>query len=300
MKILIGGGSGFIGRSLQRELTKRGHQVTFISRGKNNIGVPFVTWDELAKQPEKSFPECDVVIQIPGANIMDKKWTPERKREIEESRIGTSKILINAINKSSKVKKPPSLIISGSATGIYPQTNISNPQVMTEDVKEIDPTFAGNLCKKWEDTLNDLDKNLNIRQVISRTSVTISKNEGPFKNMLMPFKFGLGTTFGNGQQYFPWMHIDDLVSAFIFAIENDKVSGPVNMTAPQLLTNEEFSKKLGKILKRPVFLNVPESILDFALGERSPMLTKGAKVEPKKLKDLGFKWKVNTLEEMDL
>jgi len=294
LKVLIGGGSGHLGTALSRELQKNGHQVTLISRKSTSSNV--ITWKQLLEDP-LSLPENDVIVQLAGQGIMDKRWNTQVKKEIFESRVGTSKILWNAVNKASKVKKSPSVIVSGSAVGYYPQTDVKNPPVMSENILDHDNSFAGELCLAWEDTLNELSDDLKIRKVISRTPIVLGpKDQGAMKQMLPAFKFGGGAVFGTGDQYFPWIHIDDMTNFFMFAIQNPSLKGAVNATAPQLITNAEFTKVFASVLNRPAWFTLPESILKIIIGEGAPMLTKGAKVSPDKLKDLGFTWKYPDIE----
>eukprot|EP01114_Cavostelium_apophysatum_P009741 TRINITY_DN229_c0_g1_i1.p1 TRINITY_DN229_c0_g1~~TRINITY_DN229_c0_g1_i1.p1 ORF type:complete len:314 (+),score=32.52 TRINITY_DN229_c0_g1_i1:92-1033(+) len=292
LKVLVGGGTGFIGGSVCKILKQKGHQVTVISRSQ---GPERISWDQLRSDPIKYFPECDVVINVPGANLMEKRWTPQRKQELLDSRLQPTRILVQAINKCSKERPPPSLILSGSAIGKYPQTNSPNPPVLDESCLETDMSFAGELCQQWEDVLKEISTDLPIRKAISRTAVVLGRDQGALKQMLPPFRFFVGASFGNGQQYFPWTHIEDLVRAYLHIIEQPQVEGPVNMCAPEQVTNEQFSKALGKAINRPVLFKIPEFAVNGLFGESAHTLTKGVRLEPKKLKESNFSWKYPTL-----
>jgi len=282
--VLITGGTGLIGRNLSEKLTNKGYRVTILSR-KNNRHSKYktYTWNYLKNEIEKdTLKEIDYIIHLAGTGIIDKSWTKKRKKEIINSRVKTTNLLFNTLNSQDhKVKA----FISTSAIGFYGNRNDEHIHV------ETDPSgndFLSETCKTWENATNKFNQ-LNIRTVKLRIGIVLTKKGGALEKMAHPAKYGLSAAIGNGKQYLPWIHIDDLTNIYIKAMEDENMQGTHNAVAPTHTTNKEFTKTLAKILKKPYWLpNIPAFLLILALGKRSDLLLKGNRISAKKIEDSGF------------
>ena len=230
---------------------------------------------------------CDVLINLSGANIMG-RWTDSYKKLLYSSRIDTTKALVQAMKKCTKA---PSLFISTSAIGIY-----KNDMPYDETTENLNNDFLANLCKDWEKEALNANA-LDIRVAIFRFGVVLGKDGGALSKMLLPFKLGFGGTIGNGEQSFSFIHIDDLVSAYQFLIDNDTLFGIFNLCSEQPTTNRGLTKALGKSLNRPTILPVPQFVLNLLLSEGASILTDGQKVLPTNLIENGFKFQYVTIED---
>lgn len=277
MKIAITGVSGFVGTRLKNHFVSKGYQVVDIRRGDlSNI-------DSLKSKIDG----CDMVINLAGASIIA-RWSDEYKKILRSSRLDTTKLLVEAINVSDK---KPKLFISTSAVGIF-----SNSGNYDEEHYIYSSDFLGKLCQDWEEMALKAQSD-NTRVAIFRFGIVLGRDGGALQKMLTPFKLGLGGTIGNGAQAFSFIHIDDLVNAYDFVIENENLSGAFNLTAPEPTTNYGLTKSLGFHLNRPTILPVPEFVLKLIFGEGAKVLTDGQSVRPKRLLDSGFKFKYNNINE---
>jgi uncharacterized protein (TIGR01777 family) len=274
--IAISGASGFVGTHLTNFFKSFGYEVSKISR------------EELANSSllSQKFEQTDIVINLSGANIIH-RWNDEYKKELYHSRIDTTQKIVTAIQNASN---KPKVLISTSAVGIY-----SNKQINSEEDCDYGKNFLARLCKTWEDEA--LKAKNDTRVVIFRFGIVLGKNGGALQSMLLPFKLGLGGTIGNGNQYFSFVHIEDLKNAFKFVIEQETLSGAFNLGAPQPTTNKGLTKALGKTLNRPTLLPVPEFVLKLIYGEGSSVLTDGQSMIPQRLEENGFKFQFKTIEE---
>ncbi len=273
--IAITGASGFVGTSLTKFFSNLGYKIIPLSREILN------NKDKL----EEILNSCDIVINLAGANIIN-RWSESYKKLLYSSRIDTTSKIINAIN---NISNKPKLLISTSAVGIYDNKTIHNENgTFSND-------FLSNLCQDWEkkalEAKNDITK-----VSIFRFGIVLGKDGGALQKMLTPFKLGLGGTIGNGNQAFSFIHIEDLLNAYKFVIENLH-EGIFNLTAPNPTTNKGLTLALGKTLKRPTILPVPEFVLKLIFSEGARVLTDGQSVVPKKLLDLGFEFKFKTIED---
>lgn len=288
-KIFIAGGSGFIGTGISKALTKSEYEVILISRrdlSENQLryASSSAKWDELKSD---HFENVKAVINLAGAPI-SKRWTNTYKEKIIKSRTETTDKLVNLIRNT---KTPPQVFINASAVGYYGDRG---NEPLTENSAPGDG-FLAEVCKKWESAAdNASDKT---RTVINRIGVVLDKNEGALSKMLPPFEFFIGGPLGSGKQYFPWVHIKDLVGLFVFAIENDRVRGAVNCSSPNPVTMNEFAKTLGDTLNKPSFFKVPEFVLNIILGESSEMITNSQKVIPEKAQKSGYEFSYTSLKE---
>lgn len=224
----------------------------------------------------------NIVINLAGANIIS-RWTPEYKQLLYSSRIDTTSKIVEAINNS---ETKPELLISTSAVGIYDNKD-------TYDEKgNFSNDFLSTLCQRWEEEA----KKANTKVSIFRFGIVLGKKGGAFAKMLTPFKLGLGGVIGSGNQAFSFIHIDDLLNAYKFVIDNN-LADTFNLTAPKPTTNLGLTRALGKAVKRPTFFPVPEFVLKLIFSEGAKVLTDGQDVVPKKLLSLGFKFKYNDIQE---
>ncbi len=272
MKIRITGISGYLGNKISEELRKQGYEVLGIER-KLIYGSIAV----LAKEIEGS----DVIINLAGAPVFQ-RWTKRKKILIHESRVRTTRNLVQAINSIPKEKQPIKFI-SASAIGIYKSGFIHD-----ESSTNFNHEFDGIVAKDWEDASNELPST--IQKNIFRIGLVLGKEAKTITNLLLPFKLGLGATLGNGKQPFPFVHEKDVFRAFVWAVENLDKNGIFNLVAPERITNKEFTKALAHALNRPAIFSIPCLILKMVLAEAAVSLTESPEVEPKNLKKAGFEF----------
>ncbi len=263
------GGTGFIGGKIKKLFEDNGYKVKNLGRRDFMSST-----DHIVNKIEGS----DLVINLAGASIQ-KKWTGSYKKEIYNSRIVTTKKLAESIK---LLNKKPAAVISVSAVGIYDTFAIHD-----EFSDNLANDFLASVCKDWEAAIAPVADE-NTRLSIIRLGVVLDNENGALKKMLTPFKLGAGAVLGDGYQPFPFIHISDLLSAIWFIYMNPASTGIYNLVAPEMATNKEFSKALGKVLKRPVWFSLNEKLLKLMMGEGASMLVKGQKVVPRRLKELEF------------
>lgn len=273
--IAISGASGFVGTNLKDYFTNLGYKVIPISR------------DILNKKDklEELINSSNIVINLAGANIIN-RWTDKYKKLLYSSRIDTTSKIVNAIN---SVENKPELLISTSAVGIY------DNQFIHDEDGSYSNDFLSKLCQDWEKEALKANS-FNTRVAIFRFGIVLGKDGGALQKMLTPFKLGLGGIIGSGKQAFSFIHLDDLLNAYKFVIENN-LEDTFNLTAPKTTTNFLFTKALGKALRRPTIFPVPEFVLKLIFSEGAKVLTDGQDAIPKRLSDLGFKFKYNNIDE---
>ncbi len=292
MKIIIAGGSGFIGNKLTDLLMKQGHEVIILTRKKRPplSGVMYVEWLTEGAAPENEIRDADAVINLAGVSINDGRWTPEHQRKIYDSRmIATDELLIII----STLRKKPSVFINASAIGIYP---VSLDEVYTEESKTMPNDFLGKTVLDWEHKAKQAEKS-GARTVFMRFGVVLGREGGALPLMALPYKLFAGGTVGSGEQWVSWVHVTDIVRAISFALHNEQLHGPVNVTAPSPLRMKEFGKTIGSVLKRPHWFPVPSFAMKLALGQKSKLVLEGQKVLPNVLMEEGFQFEFLELEE---
>lgn len=274
MKVLISGSSGLVGSDIVADLEKDGHTVVRLPR----------TYEK-----KIDFSGTDAVIHLAGENIAAGRWTKEKKRRIEESRVKGTTQLAKQIADS---KSPPNVFISASAIGYYGDRGDDN----LDESSDVGSGFLPEVCKKWEDATQPAEES-GVRTIRLRTGIILNSKGGALSKMLTPFKLGGGGILGNGEQFMSWISLDDEVSAIRYLIENPSVSGSVNLVSPNPVTNTEFTKTLGKVLKRPTILPMPKFAAHLLFGEMADaLLLASTKVYPHKLLQSGFEFKYPTLE----
>jgi len=288
MKIVISGASGLIGKRLVEQLQQHGHDVVRLVR--RAAGTGEIMWDPKAGVLSASALEgADAVIHLSGAGIGDKRWTTSYKREILESRTITTNLIATTI---ANMNRKPSVFLSGSAIGIYgPRGDEQLNEVSTDGT-----SFLADVCKQWEDAAKPAS-DAGIRTVLLRTGIVLTTKGGALKKQLPLFQLGLGGKFGNGKQWQSWISIDDEVGA-IEHLLTANVSGAVNLTAPNPVTNAEFASTLARVVKRPAFLPIPPFAPKAILGGElaDALLFTGQRVLPAALNASGYQFVHPTLE----
>ena len=279
MKVLITGGSGLLGSALTKKLLKNSVDVVHLTRNKSSKNdVKNYLWNwEKNEIDENCFVGVTHIVHLAGAGIAEKAWTQKRKEEIVKSRVLTTRLIHSKI---TQLKLPISGFIAASAVGIY-GAQISE-KVFTEKDKAFED-FMGNCCKQWE---NSIDKFESISRVVKlRLGVILDKNHGALPRIANMVKNRIGSPLGNGQQYMPWIHIEDAVNVFYKSILDEEISGTFNTVSSDYITNSELTNKIGNVFNRKIWLpNVPSFVLKFLYGEMSETILKGVKVSNKKLK----------------
>lgn len=280
MRVLVGGGTGFIGRALVEALKRKGHEVTIISRTQ---APGKITWSEISKSP---LPECEAVVNLAGENILNplKRWNEGFLQKLRDSRIETTKTLARKISEASN---PPKVFVSSSAVGYYPP---SDTKEYTEDSPPSSADALTTLCADWENSAK-LPDGCDTRLVTLRIGVVLGRGGGVIQQTIWPFWLGLGGILGSGKQYFPWIHLDDMTGIIFHALENDHVTSVLNAVAPQVVTNESYTKEYAGALWRPAILPTPSFAINFIFGQdRGKILLEGQKVIPKRTLEMGYKF----------
>ena len=287
MKILITGATGLIGRKLCQLLTVEGHTVIALTRSpKRAEGLAISeahAWEpEAGPPPEHAVVGVEAVVHLAGEPIAAERWSDEQKKRIRDSRIVSTRHLVNALRLAAS---KPHVLVSGSAIGFYGDRG-------DEPLIESSPAgsgFMSEVCVSWEEEA-ERASHFGVRVVKVRTGVVLSSEGGALKKMLPPFKLGVGGPLGSGKQWFPWIHIEDIVGIFHSAIFSSSMTGAVNGTAPEPVMNSEFTKQLGRVLHRPAFLPVPEFALRALMGEMADVLLGSQRVIPKAMLDAGYRF----------
>lgn len=286
MRIVITGGTGFLGTGLVDRLRTTGHTVTVLARRPKREGE--VEWNPSGSSAplDRALEGADAVINLAGASIA-RRWTRAHKRELWESRVPLTRALVEALKRTSPA---PSTFISGSAVGIYGDRG-------DEQLTEKSPTgngFLASLGEAWEQEA--LAAATHTRVVLVRTAVVLDRTGGALPQMALPFHFFAGGRIGSGRQYLSWIHRDDWTSMVVWALTNTAVTGPLNAAAPHPVTNQEFTRTLGHVLKRPTLLPAPAFALRAVLGEMASMILESQRMLPAKACDLGFGFSYPQLE----
>jgi uncharacterized protein (TIGR01777 family) len=291
MRILITGGTGFIGRAVVSRLLQRGDRITVLSRDITKasalLGEQVDVWESLEQWSAET--HFDAVINLAGEPIIDKAWTEKRKQALLASRIGITEQLLEGIRRSHQ---KPEVLLSGSAIGIYGDTGNS---ICTESTVLADD-FAAGLCRQWERAAEPAEQ-LGVRTVFLRTGLVLHQDGGMLKKLLLPFKLGFGSRLGDGRQMMSWIHRHDYLNAIRFLLDNPQCRGAFNLTAPNPVTNAEFTETLAESLGRKAILVTPAFLLKPLLGKRAILLFGGQKVLPEKLSRAGFEFRFSRLEQ---
>ncbi len=285
MKILMTGGTGFVGTQLTSRLTQEGHEVTILTRALKGArmaspGISYLEGDPTRKGPwQEAIKNHGAVINLAGASIFS-KWTEENKKAIRESRVSTTRNLVEGIPSHSEGSFT---IISTSAVGYY---GFHGDEELNEDSPPgID--FLARIAVEWEaEALKAMDKGA--RVVITRFGIVLGEKGGALSQMIPLFRKYIGGSIGSGKQWFSWVHIKDLAEAFTFLLRHPQISGPVNVCSPNPVRNRDLAKALGKTLHKPSFIPAPAFMVKLVLGEFGSVILEGQRVIPRKLLENGF------------
>ncbi|WP_295717740.1 TIGR01777 family oxidoreductase [Mucilaginibacter sp.] len=286
MNILITGGSGGLGKRLSKLLLAKGYSVSFLSRNPaKDIDIKTFIWNvNNGTIDEHCIDGVDTIIHLAGAGIADKRWTEDRKKEIIESRTKSIALLYSLLKtRANKVTS----VISASGIGYYSDRG---DELLTETSPPVSD-FISQCCIDWEAAVDEGEK-LGLRIVKFRTGVVLDKEAGALPALALPVKLFVGSPIGNGKQWIPWIHWQDVVDMYLFAIENKGLKGVFNMVAPNPVTNAQMTKAVAKQLHKPMWApNVPAFVLKLLLGEISSLVLGSTKVSDQKIKDAGFSFK---------
>ena len=290
--ILITGGTGLIGSKLSLALIAKGYQVRHLSRQPIHTAlIKSYSWDiENNSIDENAFEGVDAIIHLAGAGIAEKKWTNKRKAEIVNSRVNSTQLLFDYVQ---KMASPIETFIAASATGIYP----TNPHKIYNENTKPATEFLGDCCEKWENKIDQFNT-LGIRTIKLRTGIVLAKEGGALPKMAKPILAGVGAPIGDGQQWMSWIDEDDLVNMYIYALENNSINGAYNAVSPHPCSNQNFTQVLAKVLNRFIFLpKIPSFVIRLLLGEMSIIVLGSTKVSAEKIIATGFKFNFEKLSE---
>jgi uncharacterized protein (TIGR01777 family) len=295
MKMVVAGGTGFLGRTLANRLVAEGHEVVVLTRGSARAGgvarARLVTWtpDGEAGSWAVEIDGADAVINLAGESIAGRRWSAVQKQRILDSRLRATRSLVEGIGRASV---PPPVLVSASAVGYYgPHAD----EIVTEATPAGSDFLAG-VCVKWEAEASQVGAST--RLVCLRTGLVLDKTSGALSQMLLPFKFGVGGPVGSGRQYWPWIHYDDWLALVIWIIETPSASGPLNAAAPVPVPNADFARAVGRALSRPAFLPTPAFALRLLLGEMADaLILSGQRALPAKAERLGFVFRYPRIDD---
>jgi len=296
MRVIISGGSGLLGRALALDLAKDGHEVIVLSRNPETAlrvhpSVRYERWDgQSAESWAKLVDGSDAIVNLAGESIggettfriLFQRWSAAKKRRILESRLKAGRAIVEAV---TKAKRKPSVVVQPVGSGYYG----------TRTAGEVDETapagddFLADVVKAWEDSTKAIETP-GMRRVIFRTGIVLSTEGGTLPMILLPFRLFVGGPLGSGRQWLPWVHQKDFVRAVRFALDNPEVSGIFNLVAPDVVTNAEFGRAVGRQLRRPYWLPVPAFALRLLLGEKAVLILEGQRAVPRRLVGLGFRF----------
>lgn len=283
-KILIAGGTGLLGNAVKEELVMKGHEVRILTRNQKKINQEGFFYYNMEKYQidKKSIDKVDVLINLAGANVIEKSWTIERKRVLKESRIGLNQFLLKVFKESGQ---KPELVISASAVGIYGDRG---EKIIDEQSRPGAESFVVNLCKEWEKSGEDFSE-LGSRVVLGRISNVIARTDGFFPKIMESTKFGLLPILGNGKQYVSWIHIDDFSRLVSHCIENKSIAGAVNFCTQNAVRYEALVQTIKRVKRKSwISPKAPPIALKLMLGERSHLLFDSLRCQPQKALDNGF------------
>lgn len=294
MRVIITGGTGMIGRALAAALGSAGEEVIVLSRRPGEVaglpdGVRVVQWDAGTAEGWGSLADgAEAIVNLAGESIASGRWTAERKRRIQQSRVKAGRAVVQAVEAA---REKPRVVIQASAVGYY---GPRGDEEVTEDTPP-GSDFLSQVCVDWEASTESVEA-LGVRRVVLRTGVVLSAAEGALPPMLLPFRFFVGGRLGSGRQWVPWIHLADEVAAIGFLLEAEAAKGVFNLAAPQPVTNAELSRLVGRVLRRPALLPAPAFALRVLLGELATVVLDGQRAVPKRLQELGFAFRYPEIE----
>ena len=297
MKVLIAGGSGFIGRHLSARLLSDGHEVVVLTRRQQtgpSSGVRFATWDGRTSDGAwvGELDGADAIVNLAGASIGGRRWTARRKAELLNSRLVPTTAIVQALERRPADRRP-SVLVNASGIDYYPDRR--DDGAITED-GPVGTAFLARLCQQWEAAAVKAEA-LGVRVVRIRTAMAFGRGAPAFFLVTLPFRLFVGGPLGDGGQWFTWIHIDDLVGLYQLAIENARLSGPINAVAPDVRRQRELAREMGRVLHRPSVMPAPAPLLRLALGEQADLLLHGRRAIPAKAQAAGYTFAFGGLHE---
>jgi uncharacterized protein len=299
MNVAVTGATGTIGSELVRELLRRGDEVVVLTRdperARERLGadVDAAAWPEpkAAPPPADALAGVEGVVHLLGEPVAQ-RWSEGARREIRDSRVLGTRNLVEGLRAAGPRLRT---LVSQSASGGYGPRG-DEPVDETEPASQDPDDFLAGVVAEWEAEARRAEE-LGIRVALMRTGVVLSEGGGALEKMLPPFKLGVGGPVAGGKQYVPWVHVDDVVGAMLFALDTDAASGPINVAAPESATNAELSKALGRVLRRPAFMPVPGFAVKVLYGEMASIVTTGVRMVPRRLEELGYSFRRPELED---
>jgi hypothetical protein len=288
-RVVITGGSGLIGSALARELGQAGREVVVLSRDPEAldvqpIGVRALRWDGRTAEGWSEVADgAEAIVNLAGENIGAGRWTPERKERIRQSRLAAGAAVMEAIGAA---RRKPQVLVQASAVGYY---GARGDELVTEETPPGND-FLAQTCVAWEASTAPAE-GVGVRRVVTRTGIVLSRAGGALPRLLTPYRLFVGGPLGSGRQWMPWIHIADQVGAIRFLIENAQARGAFNLSAPAPLTNSQFGRTLGRVLRRPSLLPAPAFALRRLLGEMSLVVLEGQRAVPERLLGLGYSFR---------
>jgi uncharacterized protein (TIGR01777 family) len=279
MRVLVTGGTGFIGAALCHALTGAGHAVTVVARHPEHVDGAAIGWERVSAAVRES----DALVNLAGEPLASRRWSARQKELIRESRVRATRTLVDAV---AAAGPRPRVLVNASAVGYY---GPRDDEALDESAGP-GAGFLADVCRAWEEEARRAE-DLGLRVVRLRLGVVLAADGGALARMLPPFRAFVGGPIGSGRQWMSWIHRDDVTGLVVAALGNDGYRGPVNATAPQPVTNREFAKALGRTLARPAWLPTPASALRLALGEMAELLLAGQRVLPGVANRLGYQWR---------
>jgi uncharacterized protein (TIGR01777 family) len=292
MKLVVAGGTGFIGSALCARLREQGHTVTVLTRSRDP-GAPSTAGRSVTWEPgvpgawEEAIEGVDGLINLAGEPLVAKRWSEAQKERIRASRVGTTRALVAAIGKA---RAKPKFLLNGSAVGYY---GPRGDEPLTEEAQP-GSDFLARLCVEWEGEAVKA-QGYGVRPICLRTGIVLARGGGALAKMVPPFKFFIGGPLGSGGQWMSWIQLEDEIGLILFLIANPAASGSFNATAPNPVTMKEFCKALGEVLNRPSWAPVPALALRMLLGEMADVLLTGQRVLPSQAEKLGYQFRYPTL-----
>lgn len=288
MKIAVTGGTGFIGGHLVKHLINQGHEVLVISRSAESkvSGAAVVSWDEIEREPAR-LEGVDAIVNLAGETI-NQRWTRPAKERILQSRLKAASRMADAV---SRLERKPEVIVNGSGMSIY---GTSEEDSFDEQSPARLTDFLAAVVERWEEAAEAIQVP---RLIKLRVGLVLGADGGAFPLMKLPYQLGVGGRLGSGRQWMSWIHIEDMVRLIDYCIRNSQLSGPVNATAPHPVTNDDFGRTLGRVMKRGHYFPVPSFVFKLLLGELSVLLLEGQRVLPRRAMECGFKFKYPNLQE---